>query len=191
MCLKPSRSKNSTATFFMWRGADVIAWLTRSFSKIRLGRAVRKSCWAVWVICSVMACATLTSRKTMTAPVACPSRSWMGETESSIGISNPSRRMRRQFNGKCTVRSCSTALSIGFGMVSWLVESTIWRTSAIARPTASWEDQPVIFSATRLRKLIFPTMSVQMTASPMELSVTWARSFSTNNASSMILRSTA
>ena len=93
MCLKPSRSRNSTATFFRWRGAKAIAWLTRSFSSMRLGRPVRKSCWAEWVICSAMARAALTSRKTMTAPVACPSRSWMGATESSIGISNPSRRI--------------------------------------------------------------------------------------------------
>ena len=38
---------------------------------------------------------------------------------------------------------------------------------------------------------MFPEMSVQTTASPMQLSVTWARSFSTNSASSMVLRSMA
>ncbi len=69
-----------------------MAWLTRSFNNMRLGKPVRKSCSAEWVIWSAMARAALTSRKTMTAPVALPSRSWMGETESSIGISNPSRR---------------------------------------------------------------------------------------------------
>jgi hypothetical protein len=63
--------------------------------------------------------------------------------------------------------------------------------SAMGRPTASCNDQPVILSATRLRNVIFPEMSVQATASPMELSVTCARSFSANNASSMALRSTA
>ena len=36
---------------------------------------------------------------------------------------------------------------------------------------------------------MLPEMSVQTTASPMQLRVTWARSFSTYNASSMILRS--
>src|ERR1700674_3517985 len=55
MCLKPSKSKNSTATFFMWRCAKVIACLTRSFRSIRLGNPVRKSCWAEWVSCTAMA----------------------------------------------------------------------------------------------------------------------------------------
>ena len=49
-----------------------MAWLTRSFSSMRLGKPVRKSCSAEWVICSAIARAALTSRKTMTAPVALP-----------------------------------------------------------------------------------------------------------------------
>ena len=137
MCLKPSRSRNSTATCFVWRGAKAIAWLIRSFRSIRFGRPVRKSCWAEWVICSAIARAALTSRNTITAPVACPSRSWIGATESSIGISWPSRRMRMQFDGRCTVRSWPTAIAIGFGVVSRLVASRIRNTSAIGRPAAS------------------------------------------------------
>ena len=70
------------------------------------------------------------------------------------------------------------AISIGSGIASRLVASRICRISAIGRPTASCSGQPVMFSATRLRKVMFPAMSVQMTASPMQLSVTSARSFS-------------
>ena len=127
----------------------------------------------------------------MTAPVARPSRSWIGATESSIAISCPSRRTRIQFGGRCTVRSCPMAIAIGLGVVWPVVASRIRRTSAMGRPAASCRGQPVIFSATTLRKVMFPLMSVQTTASPMELSVTWARSFSSNNASSMNLRSMA
>src|SRR4051812_13262627 len=34
MCLKPSKSRNSTATCFSWRCAKAIAWPTRSFRSI-------------------------------------------------------------------------------------------------------------------------------------------------------------
>ena len=61
----------------------------------------------------------------------------------------------------------------------------------MGRPAASCHGQPVILSATGFRKVSIPVTSVQTTASPMHLSVTWARSFSTNNASSITLRSMA
>ena len=48
--------------------------------------------------------------------------------------------------------SDSTAISIGFGVVSRLVASRIWKTSAIGRPTASCSDQPVNFSATEVEE---------------------------------------
>jgi hypothetical protein len=74
---------------------------------------------------------------------------------------------------------------------SRVVASSIRHTSAIGRPAASGFDQPVMPSATRFRKVTLPSTSVEMTASPMQLSVTWARSFSMNNASSSNLRSIA
>src|SRR6266403_1929769 len=141
MCLKPSKSKTSTATFLLCRSARAIAWLSRSLRSTRLGKPVRRSCWVEWVICSAIARAALTSRNTITAPVACPVRSLMGETQSSIGISNPSRRMSTQFGGRCTARFCPMALSIGLGVVSRLAASRIRKTSAIGRPAASFCDE--------------------------------------------------
>ena len=138
-----------------------------------------------------MARATLTSRNTMTAPAAFPARSWMGATESSIGVSVPSRRTRTEFAGRCTVRSLPMAISMGLGITSRVEASRIRKTSAMGRPAASWADQPVIFSATRLTNVMFPATSVLATASPMQLRVTWARSCSTKSASSMVLRSMA
>jgi hypothetical protein len=44
-----------------------------------------------------MARDSLTSWKTITAPATRPSRLWMGAAESSIGDSNPSRRISTQF----------------------------------------------------------------------------------------------
>ena len=55
----------------------------------------------------------------------------------------------------------------------------------MGRSAASCRGQPVIFSATRIEEGDFPELSVQTTASPMQLSVTWARSFSANRASSI------
>ena len=88
-----------------------------------------------------------------------------------MGISTPSRRIRIQFEGNCRVRFCPSAIPIGIGMVSQLVASRIRNTSVTGRPSASCPSQPVIFSVTTLRKVIFPEKSVQMTASPMQLSV--------------------
>ena len=105
MCLKPSKSRNSTATFFLCRGAMAIAWLMRSFKQHAIGQAGQK------IVLRRMG--HLQRHGAGDAHVAehdhragsVPSRSWMGATESSIGISNPSRRIRMQFDGRCTARS--------------------------------------------------------------------------------------
>ena len=124
----------------------------------------------------------------MTAPVACPSRSWMGATESSIGISSPSRRMRTQFERQVHGSiSADRDLRRIVSMVSRLWRPGSRNTSAMGRPPPPAATSRVIFSATTLRKVILPEMSVQITASPMQLSVTWARSFSANSASSSVL----
>ena len=47
--------------------------------------------------------------------------------------------------------------------------------SASGRPVASICDQPVILSAAGLRNEMFPALSVQITASPIESSVIWKR----------------
>ncbi len=108
-----------------------------------------------------------------------------------MDVSSPSRRMRMQCAGSLTLGVFPTATSMRIGMVMRLVAFSIRNTSRRGRPAASRHNQPVMFSATTFKKVMFPEMSVQMTASPMQLSVTWARSFSANNASSMVLRSTA
>ena len=109
---------------------------------------------------------------------------------SSIAISKPSRRTRTQFDGSLTLR-VSSAPPSGLRIGVRLVASRIWNTSAIACLLASLNDQPVMLLAARFRKVILPARSVQATASPMQLSVTSARSFSANTASSMMLRSIA
>jgi hypothetical protein len=52
-------------------------------------------------------------------------------------------------------------------------------------------DQPVMVAAMRLKKVTVPEGSLLMTASPMLSSVTSARSFSIQSASSIALRSIA
>src|SRR6202022_296156 len=66
---------------------------------------------------------------------------------------------------------------------SQLSPSMIRNTSENIRPNASSRDQPVIVSATTLRYVTLPSMSVLMTPSPMESSVICARCRSTNSAS--------
>ena len=97
-----------------------------------------------------------------------------------------------QFDGRCIVLIAAERQSpSGSGWRScWCVQDLEDLGHRPAQPLRA-SDQPVIFSATRLRKVMLPEVSVQATASPMQLSVTWARSFSTNSASSMALRSTA
>ena len=128
-------------------GAKAIAWLTRSFNSIRLGKPVRKSCSAEWVICQRHR----------------PGRAHVAENDDRSGglpfavvnggngvfdrnfksVTPDEDAVRRQMH---VSGLCSTAISIGFGEASRLAASRIRNTSANGRPAASCDDQPVIFA---------------------------------------------
>src|ERR1700730_13293257 len=86
----------------------------------------------------------------------------IGAMESSIGISNPSRRTRIEFSRRGTI---CFPLSVGLGMTSRLVVSRMRNTSVMGRPAASCHDQPVNFAATRFRNVAFPYGAVLVTSS--------------------------
>ena len=166
-----------------------MAWLMRSFRSRRFGKPVRKSCWAAWVICADIARATLTSRKTTTAPAAAPF-AVVDRRDASLRSGS---RGRRAGSG-CSSRAGCAPLSFGaspngVGWASRLVRPRSerlrpWAGRGSARPAGHGLGDEV-----QVRDL--PTSSVQITASAMLLSVTWARSLSTNIASSIPLRSMA
>ncbi|MNY32444.1 hypothetical protein D3C86_1666600 [compost metagenome] len=62
MCLKWSRSRNSSAPRRLWRLSRAICWLRRSINSARLGRLVSGSWYARWRICAWAFFNWLTSR---------------------------------------------------------------------------------------------------------------------------------
>ena len=89
---------------------------------------------------------------------------------SSIADSYPSRQIRMQFALGPTVLLYRIAIARGFTAGPRLSPSTSRSTSRSGRPDAACRrDQPVMLSATGLRKLLLPATSVLMTASPIAL----------------------
>ncbi len=124
----------------------------------------------------------------MTTPIRRPLRSRIGAAESCIEISWPRRLISSDGSAISTRRPSRRQRVIGLS-TGWRVVSEItWNTSAIGRPSASLESQPVSSSATGFRYSTRPSASVVMTASPIDCSVTWAFSFSSYSCSSARLR---
>ena len=95
-----------------------------------------------------------------------------GAALSATGRSVPSRAMRTVWLASPTTVPSRSARSAGFS-AGWRVCSlTIRKTVLSGVPAACASSQPVKFSATALRKVTRPAISVVMTASPMLASVT-------------------
>src|ERR1700688_3529576 len=94
------------------------------------------------------------------SPVAIPCRSWIGAAESSIANSVPSRRRRTQFGVSPTVLFSSIAVLSGLLQNLPVLLSIISNTSSTGLPAASAAVHPVIFSATTLRYVTLPSLSV-------------------------------
>ncbi len=75
----------------------------------------------------------------------------MGAIESSMGISAPSRRTNKQLLGSLMVLFAFNARRTGLGG-GWRESASITlNTSSSGKPNASFNDQPVMVSAVRLR----------------------------------------
>lgn len=149
--LKLSISINKSAIVFFLRLAKPKARVNRSVNKERLASPVSASCWAMCIIFFARVRASLTSWKTITAPLIALWRSRMGAIESSIGISKPSRRTNKQLVGNFTVLFALSARFTGLGGGRRLSASITENTSSNGKPIASFIGHPVIVSATRLR----------------------------------------
>ncbi len=118
----------------------------------------------------------LTSWKTRTTPRIRPSASRIGAPLSSIGRSVPSRETSTVWLASPTTspsrRTWATGLSAGPRCCSLMIR----KTSPSGRPTASARGQPVMASATGLRNVIRPWVSVAITASPMLVRTTRSHS---------------
>ena len=123
---------------------------------MRLGKPVRKSCSAEWAICSAIARAALTSRKTMTAPVALPFTVVDGGDgvfdRNFKSVAPDQDAVRRQVHG--SVLPNRHFHGIGGGLAARGVQDSEHFGHGPA--CRFLHDQPVIFSATRLRKVMFP-----------------------------------
>jgi hypothetical protein len=75
----------------------------------------------------------------------------MGAIESSMGASVPSRRTSKQFAGNFTVILDLSARAIGLSGALRVSASIKVNTSSSGKPKASFNDQPVIVSATRFK----------------------------------------
>ncbi len=76
--------------------------------------------------------------------------------------------MSTQFNGSLPVRFSDAAFAIGSRIALRVVASTMRKASVRCRPTASFSGQPIMLLAMGLKKVMFPDMSVQITASAMQ-----------------------
>ena len=161
--------------------ATLHAWVTLSCNNTRLGKSVSKSWFAKWLIFTAIAIDSLTSWNTIIPPMILPSISLIGAAESSTLYTRPSSPVNWLFNAIATIRCSFKATDIGLTSVLLDVASTSFITSSIWRPFASSACQPVNRSAIGFIKLIIALLSVAITASPIELSITRKRSDSFDN----------
>ncbi len=94
MCLKSSKSKNSTATRSRLRRACAIAWLMRSRKSRRFGKPVSASCCAMWWMRASARLRSLMSRLIADAPTIFPAASLIGEMVSETLMRRPSLHIR-------------------------------------------------------------------------------------------------
>ena len=137
---------------------------------------------------SMMACWSLMSRKTSTEPMILLARSRMGAALAAISRSAPVRERSILWSGRSTISPAASTWETGLRKVCRVRWWTTLNTVGKGCPTASLCRQPVRSSACLLMMLTRPSMSVAITPSPMDRSVTVSRSFSAASASSACLR---
>ena len=118
MCLKRSKSMNSSATELPLRCARMMACSSRSLNKVRFGTSVRLSCNASRASFCDSSRAAVTSCATITAPTTPPWRSWIGAAEASTASSTPSRRISTQSVSRPRVLSSMMARVDGLWIFS-------------------------------------------------------------------------
>ncbi len=101
-----------------------------------------------------------------------PVRARIGAADCTIGISEPSLRISSMGAGTWMVRSSRNTISTGSGVILRVVSSTVLTMTCSGRPRAEALVQPVSASATGLRYSTWPSMSVVITPSAMDASVT-------------------
>ncbi len=114
---------------------------------------------------------SVTSLKTRTTPIISPLSFLIGAPLSAMGISFPSRLIKTVWLASPTTMPSRNTRSTGFSAGLPVISLTILKTCFKDLPLASFSFQPVSFSATGFMNVIFPFMSVAITASPMLLSV--------------------
>ena len=137
------------------QGAWMVVRRSSSFSAMR-------RCWLY---------TSVTSWKTSTVPVTSPLLSRIGAQLSAIWYSTPLRLMRVVWLARPNTRPLLSTLATGL-TAGWRVWALMmWNTSVKSLPAASSSFHPVSFSATGFMRVMRPSASVEMTASPMELKV--------------------
>ncbi len=183
-----SRSASSREWARRWLRADCTARST-SLSKLARLRSPVSGSWVARKLRSrSIERTSLTSLKASTAPIVRPSRLKIGEAESDMAIGWPVRGCSIRSPGNSTKRPSARQRVPGSSSGEKVCGSTTRKTSRRWRPYASWSGQAVSRSAAGFMNSIMPRASVRMTPSPIEASVTWARSFSWKSASSASLR---
>ena len=112
----------------------------------------------------------------------------MGAAESWIEISCPRRFTSSEGSINSTRRPSRRQRRIGLSSGWRVVSLSTWKISETGRPAASRVSHPVSPSATGFRYSMQPSASAVITASPIDCSVTWAFSFSSERRISASLR---
>ena len=107
------------------------------------------------------------SRNTSTTPVTAPRSSTIGEPQSSIGITRPSRATSAVWFARPTTVPSRSTLLAGSSTGSPVSSAMMRNTSASGRPRASSTVQPVSEQATGFMNVTRTCSSVAITASPM------------------------
>ena len=107
---------------------------------------------------------------------------------SALLMAMSTRPMSTALSASATVRPSRKHRETGSSIASPLISLRSRMTSPICMPCAPRRSQPVSCSATGFKYSTQPDASVVMTASPIDFSVTCARSFSLNSARSAALR---
>ena len=107
------------------------------------------------------------SRNTRTTPVVLPSLSLIGAPLSSIGNSEPSLRNRIVWLAKPTIKPSSSTFATGSSTSRRVCSLTMLNACFTGFWETSLRVQPVSSSATPFMKVILPSISVAITASPM------------------------
>ena len=132
--------------------------------------------------CSIL-CSSVTSRKTKTTPMTSLFLSRIGAQLAAIFSLPPSQDTSIIWLVGSTICPVAITFCTGFSHDSPVTPLIRRNTSANGRPWASLRDHPVISSAARFSRVIKPSLSVEITPSPILRRVTTKRSRSSASAS--------